>query len=142
MKNNRLSKYLAMAVIAIAVVGFILTPASAQAQVRGAQKLISLKTTEDLSHLEPGDMIVMSCHKCKDTYVSVVDTEAKGSLEKTKNVAVHLCPTCSTEIKLKGWGKSAKEVLVHKCNMCGSEKVNCCILKKNTVETTPGMEKK
>jgi transcription elongation factor Elf1 len=142
MKNNRLNKYIAMLVLTVAAVAFALVPTSAQAQIKGAQKLIGLKTADDLKHLEPGDMIVMSCPKCKDTYVSVVDTAAKGSLEKTKNVAVHLCPSCSTQIELKGWGRPAKEVLVHKCSTCGSEKVNCCVLKKDTLGTTSGMKEK
>src|SRR5450755_125602 len=101
----------------------------AQQQVKGAQLLRPLQKVEDLQQVEAGDMIVMSCPKCKDTYATVVTKSMKGmQSEQIRTVVKHLCPTCSTSIKTEGTGKNAKNKLVHTCNSCGSEKVTCCLM--------------
>ncbi len=104
------------------------------------RRLLPIRTTQDLQQIEDGDSILMSCPKCKDTYVSVVIKSPKGSQpDETRAMLKHLCPTCETTIKTEGSGKNAKNKLVHTCNTCGSTKVTCCLMKKNGGPTT-GME--
>jgi hypothetical protein len=118
------------------------TPAIANAQQKGAEKLIQLttiKTAEDLQKIEPGDLIVMSCPKCKESWATVAEQTFKGARpQDLKTVQVHLCSKCDTKIETKGQGKQAKDVLVHSCNACGSKDVFCCVIKKGSLPT-PGM---
>lgn len=99
-----------------------------------------LKTSQYLQNLQPGDIIIMSCPKCKDTYASVVDSSHKG-IPQGKETVMPLCPTCSTHFVVKGSGKSATDKLVHTCHTCGSTKVACCVMKKDGA-ATPGMGEK
>ena len=127
--------------VALAVLGFISTN-SVLAQEKGAQKLMKLEKVEDLQKIEAGDTIVMTCHKCKDTYTQVVEKTYKASKpEELKTLKIHLCDSCETKVVSKGTGKQAKDELVHTCKTCGSEDVSCCVMKKSG-GTTKGMEKK
>ena len=131
-----------VASLALAVVGFVSVPISAQAQQKGAEKLMQLpkiNTVEALQSLEPGDTIVMSCPKCKDTWVKVVQPMGKGGRQETANIQRHECPGCDTKIVTEGVGKQAKSVVKHTCKQCGSEDVSCCVMKKGA-GPTPGME--
>jgi hypothetical protein len=128
--------------LALALFGLLSAPTAARAQMKGAQRLMKVQTVEDLQHVEKGDMIVMSCPKCKETYAQVVDKSLKGlKAGETKNVAIHLCDKCDTKIVTQGTGKQAKDTLVHSCKECGSEDVSCCVMKKNS-GGTKGMEEK
>lgn len=128
--------------LALAVLGIVSLPSAALAQLHGAQKLMKLQTVEDLRNVEAGDTIVMSCPKCKDIYVQVVDKSLKGmKLGELKKEPIHLCGSCDTKIVTQGEGKHAKDVLVHTCKTCGSEDVSCCVMKKHG-GTTAGMEEK
>jgi coenzyme F420-reducing hydrogenase gamma subunit len=116
---------------------------AALAQQKGAEKLVQLqqvKTVQDLQSVEKGDMIVMSCPKCKDTAATVVEQTFKGaSPQQLKTTTIHLCPSCSTKIVTKGHGKQTTDVLVHTCNTCGSKDAFCCVIKKGST-STQGME--
>src|SRR5215471_7948933 len=126
--------------LALAVLGILSAPTAAFAQMKGAQRLMNLQTVEDLQQVEKGDIIVMSCPKCKETYAQVVDKSLKGlKAGEMKNVPVHLCDKCDTKIVTQGTGKQAKDTLVHSCKACGSEDVSCCLLKKQG-GATKGME--
>ena len=128
--------------LALAVFGLLSAPTAARAQMKGAQRLMKIQTVEDLQHVEKGDIIVMSCPKCKETYAQVVDKSLKGlKAGETKNVPIHLCDKCDTKIVTQGTGKQAKDTLVHSCKECGSEDVSCCLMKKNA-GVTKGMEEK
>lgn len=132
------TKLLLIAVVA--AIAWLSNPA--QAQEKGATRLMKLSTLQDIQQVDKGDSIVMSCPKCKDTYVTVVSKPVKGMRDsEVKSVLKHLCPNCATTIKTKGMGKNAKNVLVHTCNSCGSEDVYCCVIKKDGSPTT-GMEEK
>jgi RNase P subunit RPR2 len=98
-----------------------------------------IKTSEDIGKLEPGDMIAMSCPKCKTITVTYVET-IKGHIKEEKATQKHLCPGCETTIKTEGRGKQAKDVVVHVCKTCGSEDAFCCVMKKGS-GPTKGMEK-
>ena len=114
---------------------------TAQAQEKGAQKLIQLKlikTAQDIEALKPGDAVVMSCPKCKTVTVAYVET-TKGHLKEEKAKQEHLCPGCQAKIETKGTGKGAKDEVTHVCKKCGSEDVMCCVLRKGS-GPTKGME--
>ena len=128
--------------LALALLGLVSAPTAVLAQMHGAQRLMKLQTVEDLQHVEAGDIIIMSCPKCKDTYAQVVDKSLKGlKAGEMKNVPIHLCDKCDTKIVTQGTGHQAKDILVHSCKECGSEDVSCCLLKKNG-GSTKGMEEK
>jgi hypothetical protein len=126
--------------LALAVLGILSAPTAALAQMKGAQRLMKLQTVEDLQHVEKGDIIIMSCSKCKETYAQVADKSLKGlKAGEMKNVPMHLCDKCDTRIVTQGTGKQTKDALVHSCKECGSEDVSCCLLKKHGGATT-GLE--
>ena len=126
--------------LALAVLGLLSATSAAQAQMKGAQRLMKLQTVEDLQHVEKGDILVMSCPKCKETYAQVVDKSLKGlKAGEMKDVPIHLCDNCDTKIVTQGTGKQAKDTLVHSCKECGSQEVSCCLMKKNG-GVTKGME--
>ncbi len=61
--------------LALAVVIFVSSTVAASAadQPKGGQKLIELNrinTVQDAQAVKPGDLIVMTCPKCKDTWVT------------------------------------------------------------------------
>jgi hypothetical protein len=141
---KRLVRGVAAASVALAVIGMMSAPSSAWAQ-KGGEKLMQLnqvKTFEDLQALDAGDTLVMSCPKCKTTWVKVVEKTFKGAkAEELKSVEVDLCDSCTTKIVTKGSGKSAQNVLVHTCKTCGSKQAFCCVKKKGAGPTM-GMEEK
>lgn len=137
-----LAKFSAAATLALFVLAFAATPATALAQVRGSVKLQPVNTAGDLQKVEAGDIVLMSCPKCKDTYATVAVATLKGhKLEELKTLASHLCPTCETKFTFDGKGKLSDSKLVHSCKTCGSEDVSCCVLKKGSLPTS-GMEEK
>ena len=109
----------------------------------GAGQMMSkpVKTLEDLSALQPGDMMVMSCPKCKNVTISYVEPTFKAMEPKNKVKTQHTCPGCSTTITVEGHGKAKKDVVKHVCMKCGSKDASSCVMKKGG-EPTKGMEKK
>ena len=145
MKATTMMKgYLLSSSLAVALAVGVAWPVNVQAadQVKGAERLMMkpIKTPEDVAKLEPGDMVAMSCPKCKTITVTYVET-TKGHIKEEKATQKHLCPGCETSIKTEGRGKTAKDVVVHVCKKCGSEEAFCCVMKKGT-GPTKGMEKK
>ena len=141
-KNNRFYKSLASSGLVLAIAALAWLPSATQAQEKGAQKLMKVQTVEDLQKVDAGDVIVMTCPKCKDTYSQVVEKSFKGAKpEELKTVKAHLCSNCNTKVVTQGVGKQAKDTLVHTCKMCGSEDVSCCVMKKGS-QATSGMEGK
>lgn len=137
-----LSRCLTNAVLMLAIASLASLPAQALAQEKGATKLMKVHTYEDLQNVDGGDTIVMTCPKCKDTYTQVVEKTYKNvKPEELKNVTIHLCSSCDTEVVTKGTGKQAQNLLVHTCKTCGSKDVTCCVMKKGGAPT-PGMETK
>jgi hypothetical protein len=137
-KSNNLSRSLAGLVIA----GLILLPTLGLAQEKGATKLLRLNTVADAEAVQPGDTVVMSCPKCKDSWVTIVTPSPKtGAKPETTTVARHECPGCEHKIVTAGHGKMKTDKIVHTCKQCGSEDAFCCVMKKGS-GPTPGMEKK
>lgn len=144
---NQISRNLGRAFAALTVVSLLALPrpASAQDQVKGAQKLMQLnaiKTVADAEAVQPGDTVVMSCPKCKTSWVTIVEPAAKtGVKPESKLVARHECPGCSHKFVTEGHGKAKTDKLVHVCKQCGSEDAFCCVMKKGA-DPTVGMEKR
>jgi len=132
--NNHIHKLTLIAGLAVALA--VGTSLPVQAQEKGssrgaAQQLMKpVKTVADLEALQPGDMIAMTCPKCKDVTVTYVQTPIKRTDPASIAAVKHLCPGCATAIKTEGRGKAAKDVIVHVCKKCGSEDAFCCSLKK------------
>ena len=132
--------------IVVALASLALLTGNSLAQEKGAgaahmKKLVRLDTPADVQKVEAGDMVVMSCPKCKDTWVSVVQSPAKGGRQVSATVQQHACPGCDTKIVTEGAGKQAKTTLKHVCKQCGSEDAYCCVIKKGGA-ATKGMEGK
>jgi hypothetical protein len=139
-KNNIIA-----AGIALAVAMAVWVPTNLNAQEQGsakggAQLLMKPMTVGDVNRLEPGDMVAMSCPKCKTVTVTYIDKTTKGAIKEEKATQKHLCAGCETIIKTEGRGKQAKDVVVHVCKTCGSEDAFCCVMKKGSLPTK-GMEK-
>jgi hypothetical protein len=119
--------------LALAVAGLVSMPASAQAQQKGAEKLMQLKPASPAEALQPGEAghrSGMVCPKCKDTEVTVAEKAFKGANQnEVKTVKIHLCSACETKRVTEGHGKMAKDVVVHTCQACGSKDVSCCATK-------------
>ena len=138
MKNAKtVCKTILITGLAVAALAWL--PAPAHAQDKGAYMLKKIQTVEDVQQIEPGDTIVMSCPKCKDTYVQVVEKSWHAATpDQLKTVGMHLCSSCDTRLLTKSMGKHAENTLVHTCKVCGSEDVSCCLKKKGS-GPTPGM---
>jgi DNA-directed RNA polymerase subunit M/transcription elongation factor TFIIS len=139
------AKNLTCCLAGLAIAGMLLVPTLSSAQEKGATKLMKLnaiKTVADAEAVQPGDTVVMSCPKCKDSWVTIVTPPAKtGSKPETTTVARHDCPGCEHKYVTEGHGKAKTDKLVHVCKKCGSEDAFCCVMKKGTGPTA-GMEKK
>ena len=134
MKSQSIGKIGLASILALVITALASLPSQALAQqVKGAQKLMQVKTTEDVQKIEPGDTIVMFCPMCKEAYVQVSEKSYKSAKpEELKTMQVHLCSSCDTKIVTEGVGKQAKDKVVHKCTMCGSEDVTCYVMKKKS----------
>ncbi len=143
MKNDvQISKCLVSSSFALAIAVLAWLPSQALAQEKGAQKLMKIETVGDLQTVQAGDILVMSCPKCKDSYATVVKKSFKGmKREELETVVTHLCPNCDTKIVAVGPGKSKKDKLVHTCKSCGSDDAFCCVMKRGGGPTS-GMEEK
>jgi predicted RNA-binding Zn-ribbon protein involved in translation (DUF1610 family) len=135
--------------VALAIAALIVMPVNSSAQEKGSAKGLGQKmmksqpvrTLEDLSTIQPGDMMVMSCPKCKSVTVTYVEPTFKGTATKEKVKTQHTCPGCNTTITVEGHGKAKKNVVKHVCQNCGSKDAFCCVMKKGG-DPTQGMEKK
>ena len=129
----------------MAIAGMLLLPVVGTAQEKGATKLLRLnpiKTVADAEAVQGGDTVVMSCPKCKDSWVTIVEKSPKtGAAPTTTTVSRHECPGCEHKYVIEGHGKAKTSKLVHVCKNCGSEAAFCCVMKKGS-GLTPGMEKK
>ena len=126
---------------AMAVAITLLSAATAGAQGHGASKLMKPITSyEDVAGLKDGDMVAMSCPKCKTISVTYINTE-KGHIKTSTPGQEHLCPGCEQKFVVVGEGKSKHDTITHVCKKCGSTEAFCCVMSKNT-ELTIGMEPK
>jgi hypothetical protein len=141
---NQTSGNLTRYVAALTIAGLMILPTFAFAQEKGATKIVQLKplqTVADAEAVKPGDMVVMSCPKCKDSWATIVEKPTKtGASANSAVVARHECPGCEHKYLSEGHGKAKTDKLVHVCKKCGSEDAFCCVMKKGAGPTL-GMEK-
>lgn len=140
------SKHFLNTTLILSLAGFAWLPVSSFAQEKGATKLIQLKpiqTVADAQAVAPGDTVVMSCPKCKDSWLTIVERPTKqGAKPETTTVMRHDCPGCEHKIVTEGHGKQATSKIIHTCKNCGSEDAFCCVMKKSAGKPTPGMDMK
>jgi hypothetical protein len=122
MKNMNTKNIL---IAAFAGVALTITASFAQAESKGATKLIQLNQTAVATAPAAVDYKAMSCGKCQDSSVAAVDRSAKGATllagAATKTVTTHACPTCADKLTA-GAGKHDPAVTTHTCAM----NVACC----------------
>lgn len=130
---------LTRALLVSAVFGLAFLPAVALAQEKGAERLVKLNrlnSVAEVQKVEPGDTVVMSCPRCKDTWIKVVEKTGKATNpQHTKAVLRHECPGCETTLVTEGVGKQAKNVVKHVCRQCGSDDAFCCVIKQGSGPT-------
>jgi hypothetical protein len=140
---KNIGNHLTRATLIVVVAGLALLTNTVAAQEKGAERLMKLQrlnTPADVQKVEAGDTVVMSCPKCKDTWVTVVEQTGKAvKPHETKAVLRHECPGCNTKIATQGVGKQAQSKMVHTCTHCGSDEATCCVMKKGA-GPTKGME--
>lgn len=117
----------------VAVVGLLAMSTLASAQEKGATKLLKLnaiKTVADADAVQPGDTVVMSCPKCKDSWVTIIQAPTKtGAKPEAMLVARHECPSCEHKYVTEGHGKAKTGKSVRLCKQSGSEDALCCAMK-------------
>ena len=127
--------------LALAVAGLAWLPGRAMAQEKGGERLMQLSARKSVAvstSVEPDATVAMSCPKCKDKWVTVMQPLGKGSQREVNIVPQHQCPTCQTKIVIDGVGKQAKQKVTHLCKNCGSQDLSCCATKTGAAPT-PGM---
>ena len=141
---NQVSGNLTRYGAAVALAALLSLPTFTLAQEKGATKLLQLKpiaTVADADAVQPGDTVVMSCPKCKDSWVTVVAKPIKtGVKPDSVSTTRHECPGCEHKFLTEGHGKNATDKIVHVCKKCGSEDAFCCVMKKGAGATL-GMDK-
>ena len=142
MKRNHISITARLTGIAIALAVVAGIGGLANAQEKGATRLLRLSGALAEPKSAPSDYKPMSCAKCKDEYVRRVDWSARGANKPTITVAKHLCEGCGTDWNVVGHGKAKVSVASHKCTSCGEASLACCNTKKSADVATKGMEKK
>ena len=113
--------------LAVAVALFAVVAPAANAQEKGATKLLQLSAPRSTPVAVAAEYKPMSCANCKDSFVAIPDTEIKGAGARalvssgtpTRIVAKHLCGTCANKWVVKGNGKAKVSVPVHQCPSCG-----------------------
>lgn len=117
--------------LAIAVTLFAGATVAVNAQEKGsakggATKLIQLNAPKTAAPITVQDYKPMSCSDCKDTVITVRDTDTRGAGGRalvsggalTKTIAKHLCNACGNEWVVSGHGKARAFLAVHTCGSC------------------------
>ena len=115
-----------MKVTGAAFAALVLAASSLYAEPK-PQPLQHITTQNQVSALQPGSTVVMTCVKCKTVQVAKVDQKT-GVLGWFQPETEHLCPGCGGKIKVTQVpGKSTLITsYVHTCSKCGSESAFCC----------------
>jgi hypothetical protein len=111
---------------AIAVALFTVSATAANAQEKGAARLLQLNAPKATAPATTSDYKPMSCAHCKDAVITVRESDTKGAGARTlvsagapsKAIAKHLCNACSNEWVVSGHGKATTFQAVHKCASC------------------------
>ena len=138
--SNTIGNHLTRATLLVAVASLALLTNPVAAQEKGATKLMQLKLVQSTTPRKADDTVAMSCPKCKDSWVTVVEKTFKAVQPEIKHrVLRHECPGCATSLVTEGHGKAKTTRAVHVCKECGSKDAFCCATKKGAGPTL-GME--
>jgi hypothetical protein len=103
------------------------------------RQLQPITTSEQVSALKPGSIIVMTCANCKTTQIAEVDKK-HGSFGWFQPKTKHPCPGCGGYLE-PTVAPNPKGIVpmryVHTCSKCGSKSAFCCASKPG--EKTKGM---
>ena len=115
-----------MKITGVAFAALVLAATSLYAEP-GPQPLQNITTQDQVSALQPGSTVVMTCAKCKTVQIAKVD-QKQGILGWFQPKTEHLCPGCGGKIKVSQIGPKAPRFAryVHTCSKCGSESAFCC----------------
>ena len=125
-KRHKNMKTNIMKVTGVAFAALVLAATSLYAQP-GPRPLQHITTQDQVSALQAGSTVVMTCAKCKTVQVAKVD-QKQGILGWSQPKTEHLCPGCGGKIKVTqvaGKG-TTRASYVHTCSKCGSESAFCC----------------
>ena len=116
---------------AIAVALFAVTTVAGNAQEKGSAKggatrLLQLNAAKAAAPAFIPDFKPMTCTLCKDSAITVRDSDTRGAGARTlvsggastKTIAKHLCNACSNDWVVSGHGKTTTFLAVHKCGSC------------------------
>ena len=141
--KNMIQNLLIRSTFALTLAGLAWLPTAGFAQEKGATQLMQLKASQTVADLKPVDSsgsVAMSCPKCKDSWVTVVEKTGKAVQPEIKHqVPKHECPGCATTIVTEGHGKAKTNKAVHVCTENGSKDTVCCVMKQGN-HPTPGMD--
>jgi hypothetical protein len=145
MKTSISSKVSLCGGIALALATIVWLPVTSRAAepMKGGEHMLHLqgiKSQAEADALKPGDTMAMVCAKCKSVMIHNV-TMQKGHVKSMTVGEKHLCPGCSSTIKVVGVGHGAHDEVKHVCEKCGEDSVFCCANKPGS-GATEGMEKK
>lgn len=139
MKSNRAFRhFIILVVLAMMVSMTLMFAGTANAQQKGASKLMKpIASYSDVANLQDGDMVAMACPKCKTITVTYIQTE-KGHIKTATPGEEHLCPGCEQKFVVVGEGKAKHDTITHVCKKCGSTDAFCCVMKQGD-KPTKGM---
>lgn len=151
MKINRINTLARLCGMTIALALFSGVAGMANAQEKGATRLLRLSGTLVEPKSAPSDYKPMSCAKCTDRILEVKDNlPTKGAGARTllaggvptKRVSTHECEGCGNTWVVSGHGKAKTSTAVHTCTSCGAASLACCSTSNSGITATKGMEKK
>jgi len=127
MKTKFTPKLATVTAFAVALGLFTLAPLAGQAQEKGSAKGGATLLLKPAIPSSTADYQPMACANCRDTVVTIRDTEFKGAGAKaqlsggpaTRMIVKHGCGACTNDWVVKGHGKAKVDVPVHKCGSCG-----------------------
>jgi hypothetical protein len=105
--------------------------AAADTAKGGGKRLTELSTVAKIAAVEPGDIVVTACPKCKTVVHNRIKSTAKGGGSAVEKIALHGCPGCGAKVEVTGHGKAKVDKVTHVCSHCGSGDAFCSALKKD-----------
>ncbi len=120
--------------ILLAFASLVALPTSGFAENKGGTQLLALASHQKAKNPKeqaPADATSMSCPKCKDSWVSVLEKTGKAVQPEVRHqVQLHECPGCSDTTVTKGHGKAAATEAMHTCSLGEKQNTSCCVTKK------------
>jgi hypothetical protein len=126
------SKHLTRGVAGLAAIALMLLPAIGLAQGRGATQLMKPSVPKAVAvekATAANDATTVTCPKCTDRIITVVQTPVRGVGVQTKQIAQHQCSDCTKKFVTEGHGKARVTKAVHLCQNADMQPATCCVKK-------------